>query len=331
MICFLRPGPRFLGALVLALALFLPGARIPIFKANPAAQMGTALAADKRYVITTTQDLAAIVAEIGGDRVSVESLARGYQDPHFVDAKPSFLVKLRKADLFVQVGRDLEIGWAPGLLQAARNPKILPGGRGFLDASSGVSLLELPRNVSRSEGDVHPLGNPHYWLDPENGLVIAANVRDALARVSPADRATFEGRYADFEARLKRRIGGWKKAAAAMALSGTKVVTYHRSWPYFAHAFGFEVIDFVEPKPGVPPSPKHARDLMETMKAQGVKLLIVEPYFDAKLPRQIARETGAALVILPPSIGATPEAADYFTLFDVQLDLLKRALAGGKS
>lgn len=325
-----RRAPRWTGAGLVALALLTPGARIPLFQADPMVQSGTALAAEKLAVVTTTQDLAAITAEIGGDRVNVESLARGYQDPHFVDAKPSFLVKLRRADLFIEVGRDLEIGWAPGLLQSARNPKILPGGAGFVDASLGVSLLELPTNVSRSEGDVHPLGNPHYWLDPENGLVIAANIRDALSRISPADQAAFEKRYADFEAKLAQRLDGWKKAAAAMGLSGAKVVSYHRSWPYFAHAFGFDVVDFVEPKPGVPPSPKHTQDLIASMKSRRVRLLIVEPYFDAKLPQQIARETGATLVVLPPSVGAAPQATDYFALFDAQMDLLKRALSGGK-
>ena len=325
----LRRAPRWTGAILVALALLLPGARMPVFQADPLVQVGTALAAERIRVVTTTQELAAIASEIGGDRVVVESLSRGYQDPHFVDAKPSFFVKLRKADLFIEVGRDLEIGWVPGLLQGARNPKILPGGTGFVDASAGVSLLEVPTNVSRSEGDVHPLGNPHYWLDPENGLVVAANIRNALSRVAPEDRALFDARFADFEARLAKRLDGWKKAAAAMGLSGTKVVSYHRSWPYFAHAFGFDVIDYVEPKPGVPPSPKHTQGLIASMKSQHVKLLIVEPYFDAKLPQQIARESGAALVILPPSVGATPQAADYFTLFDTQMALLGGALSGG--
>lgn len=327
----LRRAPRWAGTMLVALALVFPGARLPVFDPDPVVQTGTALAEERLYVVTTTQDLASIAAEIGGDRVKTEPLSRGYQDPHFVDAKPSFLVKLRKADLFVEVGRDLEIGWAPGLLQNARNSKILPGGSGFVDASKGVSLLEIPTTVSRSEGDIHALGNPHYWLDPENGLVIAANIRDALSRIAPADRATFGKRYADFEARLKPRLEDWKKAALAMGLQGANVVSYHRSWPYFAKAFGCDVIDFVEPKPGVPPSPKHTQGLIATMKARQVKLLIVEPYFDPKLPRQIARETGAALVILPPSVGAVPQATDYFALFDTQLDLLRRALAGGKS
>jgi ABC-type Zn uptake system ZnuABC Zn-binding protein ZnuA len=288
-------------------------------------------AAKKLSVVTTTQDLASIAATIGGDRVSVESLSKGYQDPHFVDAKPSYLIKLRKADVFMEVGRDLEVGWAPGLLNNARNAKILPGGQGFVDASNGVKILELGGRVGREMGDVHPLGNPHYWLDPENALPIAANIRDALIRNDAAGRAAYESRYADFQRQLQTRIAGWKKRAGELKLDGMKVVTYHRSWPYFAQAFGVQVVEYVEPRPGVPPTPKHVQELTEMMKTQGVKLLIVEPYFDPKLPSQIARNAGSAIVILPPSVGATPAAADYFSLFDAQLDLIQKALAGGRS
>ena len=324
-----RPAPRLVATALAVVALVLPGARFPL--ADPGTtRPGSAWAAEKPLrVVTTTQDLASIAAEIGGPRVQVESLARGYQDPHFVDAKPSFLVKLRQADLFVEVGRELEVGWVPGLLNSARNARVLAGGAGFVDASRGVTVLELPTSVSRAEGDVHPYGNPHYWLDPANGLVMAANIRDGLARISPPDRALFEQRYADFESRLQQRMDAWKKEADALGLNGMKVVTYHRSWPYFAAAFGIQVVDFVEPKPGVPPAPRHTRDLIEAMKTQGVKLLLVEPYFDPKLPRQIARETGAALVVLPPSVGAAPGAGDYFALFDTQFALLRKALAGG--
>jgi len=318
--------PRPPAPAITLLALLLALSWLP-WPAPPGPGAGSAWAAVRPLrVVTTTQDLASIAAEIGGDRVRAEALARGYQDPHFVDAKPSFLVKLRQADLFVQVGRDLEVGWAPGLLNGARNARILPGGPGFVDASRGVAVLELPASASRAEGDVHPYGNPHYWLDPANGLVIAANIRDGLARVSPADRALFDRRYADFESRLRRRIEDWRKEAGAMGLPGAKAVTYHRSWPYFTAAFGIRVLDYVEPKPGVPPAPRHTRDLIEVMRAQGARLLIVEPYFDPKLPRQIARETGAALVVLPPSVGAAPEARDYFSLFDAQLALLRKAL-----
>jgi zinc/manganese transport system substrate-binding protein len=286
-------------------------------------------AARKLNVVTTTQDLASIALMIGGDRVQVEPLAKGYQDPHFVDAKPSYLVKLRKADVFVEVGRDLEIGWAPGLLNNARNSKILPGGAGFVDASNGVKILEQGGRVGREMGDVHPLGNPHYWLDPENGLAIAANIKDALSRNDPAGRAAYEAGYAEFKKQLEARKVGWEKRAKSLGLDGMKVVTYHRSWPYSAQAFGFDVVDFVEPRPGVPPTPKHVQELTELMKSQNVKLLIVEPYFDPKLPTQIAKNAGAAVVILPPSVGAVPEAKDYFSLFDVQLALIQKALASG--
>ena len=288
-------------------------------------------AAKPLLVVTTTQDLAAIATEIAGDRARVEPLAKGYQDPHFVDAKPSLLVKLRKANLFVEVGRDLEVGWVPGLLQSARNPRVQSGGPGFVDASAGIAVLEQGAKVGREGGDVHPLGNPHHWLNPSNGLVIAANIRDGLIRIAPADRAYFEARYADFERRLRGRIAGWKKDAEAMGLTGLKVVTYHRSWPYFAEAFGFQVVNYVEPRPGVPPAPRHIQDLTQQMKAERIPLLIVEPYFDPKLPARVAQNSGAALVILPPSVGATPEAKDYFSLFDAQLAAIRKALAGRRN
>ena len=315
---------RWTGAIVFAVALW--------FGAGAALLAGASLAhaAGKLNVVTTTQDLASIAAEIGGDRIAVESLAKGYQDPHFVDAKPSYLLKLRKADLFIEVGRELEIGWAPGLLNNARNKKIQPGAPGFLDASSNVAILELGGRVGREQGDVHPLGNPHYWLNPENGLVMAANVRDALARLAPADAAYFQSRYASFESRLRAKIAEWKKSATALGLTGMKVVTYHRSWPYFADAFGLDVVDYVEPRPGVPPAPRHVQELGATMKSQKVGLLIVEPYFDPKLSQQIARNAGVPMVVLPPSVGATPAAADYFALFDAQFDLIRKALAGVK-
>jgi len=290
---------------------------------------GAAHAGARLSVITTTPDLASIAEEIGGDRVAVESLSKGYQDPHFVDAKPSYLLKLRKADLFVEVGRDLEAGWAPGLLNNARNARVRPGGIGFLDASAGVAILEQGGRVGREQGDVHPLGNPHHWLNPVNGLVIAANIRDALTRLAPAEAKYFHDRFVSFESRLKSKLDGWRKDAASLGLTGMKVVTYHRSWPYFAEAFGLDVVDYVEPRPGVPPAPRHVQDLIELMKAQKVGLLIVEPYFDPKLPSRIAQSAGVPMVVLPPSVGASPVARGYLDLFDAQLDLIRKALGGG--
>ena len=279
-------------------------------------------------VVTTTEDLAAIAREVGGPRVSVFAICRGYQDPHFVDAKPSFMVSLKKADLFVEVGRDLEVGWAPGLLNGARNPRIMPGAPGFVDASSQVQVLEIPATVSRTQGDVHPFGNPHYWLDPANGAGIARAIRDGLTRVSPSDRALFAERCADFERRLNEAIPRYQARAREIGLTGAKVVTYHRSWSYFARAFGFEVIDFVEPRPGIPPSPNHVAALTAKIKEGQVKLLIMEDFFDPRLPQKIARDSGVPLVVLPTSTGAEDNIKSYFDLFDHLLAGIAQALKG---
>jgi ABC-type Zn uptake system ZnuABC Zn-binding protein ZnuA len=282
-------------------------------------------------VVTTTEDLAAITRAVGGDKVDVVSLSRGYQDPHFVDGKPSFLIKLSRADLFIEVGRELEVGWVPPLVTNSRNEKIQPGAAGALDASKDVAILELPSGqVSRASGDVHPFGNPHYWLDPANGLAIAAEVRDKLSELSPGDAAGFKEREAAFSKRLKESIAAWEKRAAELGLKGLPVVTYHRSWTYFAKAFGLEVLDFVEPKPGVPPSPSHIHDLEHLMTEKKVKVLIVEPFYDVKLPQKIADETGAALVVLGPSVGWEKGVDDYFQLFDRNLEILAKALSAGE-
>ncbi|HKQ58738.1 MAG TPA: metal ABC transporter substrate-binding protein [Candidatus Eisenbacteria bacterium] len=267
-------------------------------------------------VVTTTEDLAAIAREVGGDRVRVTSLCKGYQDPHFVDAKPSFMVQLKNAALFVEVGRDLEVGWAPGLLNGARNPRILPGAPGFVDASSQVQVIEVPASVSRAQGDVHPFGNPHYWLDPANGAPIARSIRDGLVRVSPGDAALFNQRCADFEQRLGVAVTRWKQQAKTIGLTGKKVVTYHRSWSYFARAFELTVVDFVEPRPGIPPSPNHVQDLVTRMKQGDIALLVMEDFFDPRLPQKIATQTAVPLVILPTSVGADDKIRTYFDLFD---------------
>ncbi len=299
------------------------GAQIPF--------IATADAASKPLqVVATTEDLAAIAREVGGDRVAVSAICRGYQDPHFVDAKPSYMVQLKKADLFIEVGRDLEVGWVPGLLSGSRNSKILTGGSGFVDASSQVEIIEIPSSVSRTLGDVHPFGNPHYWLDPTNGIGIARAIRDGLLRISPSDAALFNQRCADFEKRVGEAATRLKAQAQTIGLTGVKVVTYHRSWSYFARAFGFEVVNYVEPRPGIPPSPNHVQDLVAQMKQGGVRLLIMEDFFDPRLPQKIATDTGVPLVVLPTSVGAEDGIKTYFDLFDRQLALIGQALKGGK-
>jgi zinc/manganese transport system substrate-binding protein len=276
-------------------------------------------------VMTTTEDLADLTRQVGGDRVKVETIARGYQDPHFVEAKPSFILKLAKAELLVVVGRELEIGWLPPLVQQSRNAKVQVGAEGYLDASLTAKILEIPTGqITRAMGDVHPLGNPHYWLDPGNGRRIAKAIADKLSRMAPADAAGFATRYADFDERLAEAERRWDAMMAPY--KGLKVVTYHRSWANFVDRFGLDVMGYVEPRPGIPPSPGHTIDLMAEMKRQGVKILLVEPYFDLKTPQSIARETGARVVVMPPSVGGEKEITDYISLFDYDLKLLVDAI-----
>src|SRR6476619_1998327 len=287
--------------------------------ASPARAQG------KLNVVTTTEDFAAIAREVGGDRITVESIARGYQDPHFVEAKPSFILKLQKADLLIVVGRELEIGWLPPLIQQSRNAKVQPGGDAYVDASLQAQILEMPTGqITRAMGDVHPSGNPHYWLDPENGKRIGKEIADKLSQLRPNDRATFEQRLADFSSRLDAAEKRW--LAAVAPYKGIKIVTYHRSFPNFADRFGLDIIGYVEPRPGIPPTPQHTLDLINEMKRQNVKSVMVEPYFDLKTPNSIGQQTGAQVRVMPPSVGGVKETSDYFKLFDYDIGLLVNAI-----
>jgi len=276
-------------------------------------------------VVTTTEDLASLAREIGGDKIEVVSLAKGYQDPHFVDAKPSFTLAVSRADLLIVVGRELEIGWLPPLQNNSRNAKVQVGAEGYLDASGNVRILEIPTGqITRAMGDVHPSGNPHYWLDPQNGRLIAQAIRDKLSQLDAADKAMFAQRYTDFDQRLAAAEKRWDATMAPY--KGTKIVTYHRSWPNFMERFGLDVMGYVEPKPGIPPSPQHTFDLINEMKAQGVKLIVVEPYFDLKTPQAIANGVGGKVMQLAPSVGGTKEATDYIQLFEYDVTTLAAAL-----
>jgi ABC-type Zn uptake system ZnuABC Zn-binding protein ZnuA len=276
-------------------------------------------------VVTTIQDLASITKEVGGDRVDVTSIGRGYQDPHFIEPKPSFLLLLKNADLLEVVGLELEIGWLPPLLDQSRNNNIRPGQRGYLDLSQGVEILDRPAGaVNRSMGDVHPMGNPHYWLDPANAVRISIQIQRKLAELRPADAAYFAQRQPAFVARLNEANKRWMAMLAPYR--GAKIVTYHNSWPNFTHHFGLEVIDHVEPKPGIPPSPSHTLEVMETIKREKVKAIIMEPYFDRKTPQSIAERTGAKLLVLYPSVGGRPELSDYIKLLDYDVGQLAQAL-----
>jgi zinc/manganese transport system substrate-binding protein len=276
-------------------------------------------------VVATTEDLASLTREVGGDKVKVESLSRGYQDPHFVEAKPSFVIKLHRAQLLILVGRDMEIGWLPPLITQSRNANIQRGAEGHLDASLTAEILEIPTGeITRAMGDVHPQGNPHYWLDPGNGRRIAQAMQAKLAQLSPADASYFASRYADFDKRLAEAEKRWEATMAPYR--GLKVVTYHRSWANLCKRFGLEVVGYVEPRPGIPPSPSHTLNLIREMKAKNIKILLVEPYFDLKTPNSIGRETGAKVLVLPPSVGGEKEITDYIKLFDYDVNLLVSAI-----
>jgi len=286
-------------------------------------------AAKKLNVVTSTTDLAAFAQEVGGDKINVDSIAKGYQDPHFVEAKPSFLLKLRNADLLISVGLDLEIGWLPPLITQSGNGRIQPGANGYLDASQFAEILEIPQGkVTRAEGDVHPLGNPHYWLDPDNGRRVAKGIAGKLGELDPADAAYFQQRFADFDKRLSDAEKRWEGQMAPYR--GRKVVTYHRSWPNFAKHFGLDVIGYIEPRPGIPPTPSHTIELINQMKRENVKVMLIEPYFDLRTPNNVGSQTGAKVLVMPPSVGGEKGTEDYFKLFDYNLALLKQAFDSTK-
>jgi len=280
--------------------------------------------AKKLTVVTATTDLAALAQEVGGDKISVESIAKGYQDPHFVEAKPSFLLKLRQADLLIVVGLQLEIGWLPPLINQSGNARIQVGAPGYLDASQFAEILDIPTGtVTRAMGDVHPLGNPHYWLDPENGRRIAKGIAGKLGDLDPSNTAYYQERFQDFDKRLAAAEQKWD--AEMKPFHGRKVVTYHNSFPNFAKHFGLNVIGYVEPRPGIPPTPSHTIELIGLMKRENCKVILVEPYFDLKTPQAIARDTGGLVVQYLPSVGGEKQVTNYFELFDYDIGLLTKA------
>jgi ABC-type Zn uptake system ZnuABC Zn-binding protein ZnuA len=278
----------------------------------------------KLNVITSTTDMTALAQEVGGDRINVESLAKGYQDPHFVEPKPSFLLKLRQADLLISVGLQLEIGWLPPLITQSGNGRVQVGANGYLDASQFAEILDIPTGVvTRAMGDVHPLGNPHYWLDPDNGRRIARGIAQKLGELDPPDNSYFQQRFQDFDKRLTAAEQKWDAEMAAY--HGRKLVTYHNSFPNFAKHFHLNVVGYVEPRPGIPPTPSHTIELIGLMKRENCKLVLVEPYFDLKTPNSIGAATGAKVVVYLPSVGGEKQVTSYFELFDYDIGLITKA------
>ncbi|MFH1741484.1 MAG: metal ABC transporter substrate-binding protein [bacterium] len=276
-------------------------------------------------VVTTTPDLAAIAREVGKEKVQVESLGKGNQNPHFVDPKPSFMVKLQKANLLVIVGLDLEIGYLPPLLDGARNSKIRKGSPGYVDASAGCRILEVPdTKIDRSMGDIHVYGNPHYWLDPGNGKIIAKNIADGLSRVDPANADLYAENAKQFAGEIDKRMSEWKKRL--LPFKDAEIVTYHKSWTYFEERFQLNVSAYIEPKPGIPPTPSHTVEVIQTIKSRNIKVIAVEPFYDRKAADAIASRTGAKVIVLPSSVGGLKGVDTYFDLFDYITEQLASAM-----
>jgi zinc/manganese transport system substrate-binding protein len=281
--------------------------------------------ADKIKVVTSIETFAALSRAVGGDRVEVQSLSRGYQDPHFVEAKPSLLVALNQADLLVYAGLDLEVGWLPPLVQNSRNARIQLGAKGNLEASQAIIVLDLPTGaVSRAQGDIHPRGNPHFWVPPVNGLKMAKLIADRLKELDPAGGATFDANLKAFAEALKSKAPEW--SAKAAPLKGMKVVTYHKSFSYVSQWLGLEEIGYVEDKPGIPPDPQHLAQLVQAMRAQGAKALLVESFYNRSTAAMVADKAGARVLVMPSDVGAFPSIRTYPELVDAVLDTLQGAL-----
>ncbi len=274
-------------------------------------------------VVTTLPDLRDIAEQIGGERVTVFSIAKGYQDPHFVDAKPSYILKLRRADLFVQVGLGLEIGWIPSLIEGARNSEILWGAPGYVNASKDIPLLQVPTidpSKLRAEGDIHIYGNPHYWLDPENAKIIAQNIYDGLVRISPNDAEYFEANKQQFFSHIDQAQNRWLDMIRPY--QGKKIIAFHDSWPYFENRFSIEIAGFVEPKPGISPTPKHIQRTINIMKQENIRIIIISPFYSKKIPERIAKEVGGIVLVLASSVDGVKGVHSYFDLFDYNIQKL---------
>jgi zinc/manganese transport system substrate-binding protein len=277
-------------------------------------------------VVASTTDLYDIARAVGGNKITASHISEGYQDPHFVEAKPSFVLQLRNADVWAFVGLDLEIGWMPVLLDGARNPRIRQGGSGYLDVSSAVPILDRPQgNVDRSMGDVHPLGNPHYWLDPENGRRMGRLFQRKFTELDPGNAAAYASNEKAFEARLTAAEKTWQEDLRQ--IRGKPVVAWHTSWRYFAEYNGMNIVAFMEPKPGVPPSPSHLYTVIQTVKRTGARAIVMEPFYDRKVADLVATQTGIKVLILPPSVGGIPGAVpDYISLMKYDMAQLGDAV-----
>ena len=298
-----------------------------LYKAATLALVGlTAIAAQtsaQLRVVATTPDLASVAREIGGDRVNVVALAKPTEDPHFVDAKPSFIVTLNRADALIEGGAELELGWLPPLMENARNTKIAAGAPGHIVASEGIRLLEIPTSFDRSKGDIHSLGNPHFMVDPVSAKIVARNIAGHLGQIDPKNAATYSSNLARFNARIDSKLADWQKQLAPYR--GAKIVTYHRDFIYLAQRFGLSIVDELEPKPGIAPSPSHLAQVILEMKRANAKVILVQPFQNRKTAETVARQTGASVLDTPQQPGAIGGTTTYFDM----VDNIVRQLANG--
>ncbi len=278
-------------------------------------------------VVATTPDLAVLAKAIGGDQVEVKALAKPTEDPHFVDAKPSHIVTLNRADVLIDGGAELEVGWLPPLVESARNARIAAGAPGRISASHGVRMLEVPTTFDRAKGDVHALGNPHFLLDPLNVRVIATRIAEHFTQVNPAAAATYKANLEAFLATLDARIPVWEKALEHFR--GAKIVTYHKDFVYLAERYKLTVVATLEPKPGIAPSPSHLAQVIATMRAEKVHVILVQPYQNRRTAETVARQTGATVLEVAQQPGAIRGTATYFELMDSIVRTLASALGEG--
>ena len=288
---------------------------------------GTTAAAQLK-VVATTPDLAAVAREIGGSAVNVTALAKPTEDPHFVDAKPSHIVTLNRADVLIEGGAELELGWLPPLLENARNSKIASGAPGRVVASEGIRLVEIPTSFDRSKGDIHSLGNPHFMVDPVNAKIVAANITRHFAQVDPKNAAAYQSNLAKFNSKIDSNLAEWQKALAPYR--GAKIITYHKDFSYLANRFGLQIVDELEPKPGIAPSPAHLAQVIGEMRSSGAKVILVQPFQNRKTAETVARQTGATVLDVPQQPGALPGTNGYEDNIDHIVSALVKGLGGTK-
>ena len=281
----------------------------------------------KLNVVATTPDLASIAREIGGDHIDLTILAKPTEDPHFVDAKPSLIVKLNRADVLIEGGAELEIGWLPRLLDESRNAKLAAGAPGHVVCSQDVPLKEVPSTLDRSRGDIHAAGNPHYVVDPVNAKIVAQNIAAAFCALDEKSAETFRANLKKFTDTLEVKLAEWQKKIEPF--KGQQVVAYHNSWLYFGDRFGLKIDLFLEPKPGVPPTPKHLAEVILKMKTDKVHVILVDPYLDRRTAETVAGRTGATVVDVTQFPGGVKGTeGGYFALMDYLVNAVAKALAG---